>query len=166
MRVSRLFFSTIFVLLIAGCSSRDLSRFGRGMNGVRQRNSIPVIPSDWIEDARNARWMHPGEFATVDVTVVGHIVKQFGIVDNQLVDETDIYSLAGTYPSRDPDRPGRVLHEGIDIKYYYKAPKSGAQWECSYNTGDGSRDISLQEAEAILAKSGLSRLNYGSPAKQ
>jgi len=147
----------IFVF-ISGCDSLGRSPFGAPMNEMRQRHGIPIIPTDWVQHSNPLSWVNP----TADASkFVGHDTKTVIANNGQLDYESDGYTLSKTYPDRNPKAPkGSVRHQRVEIRYYYKDGNRKTPWECRYFNEDGRHEISLKEAERILKKDGIPRLNY------
>jgi hypothetical protein len=133
---------------------------------VRRKNSTPIIPDDWCGEktAKNmAAWGNPAFADPRNANKPLHARKEVTFdPTNHLYTDCDSYYSGRKFLSKiDSDSPEHS--ERLTIEYNYESARNGKEpWTCilDSDTADEGSTISLAEAERILQKWGIKRLNY------
>ena len=142
-----------------GCARKvpeELARLER-----RAEEAVGADHSGRLGRKRAGRYWEPSPEPPL---ATAHHAEKFIDADRQgrLLNEVDTYYSGKTYPNPDPDSPaGAVLREYVSIRYCYHRDRSDeSRWECSHSDDTDGGELSLAEAESLLGRWGLKRLNY------
>jgi hypothetical protein len=153
-------------MFLAGCSVQSPApRFGVEHNAERIKRELPVILPQWENynvgnNASEAAWrMASYDF---DSGRAEHFGKKVGYPSGALDWEEDYYYSGRKFDSSIIDPDSGTAWERITVHYDYHA--SDSPWQCSVisDRHGGMKQITLEEAEAILRSWGLKRLNHNS----
>lgn len=139
----------VVLMATTSCESRMKTKYGLGFDGERQKRAVPILGSqahtsgDW---GLSWNYKHPLGFK-------GRSWKRIEIDNGQISSETDSYESGIPFTSS----AGGKGYETLQIKYSYTSPSNSA-WSAVHFFKDGESVLSLSEAEALLAKWGINRL--------
>ena len=147
--------------MLAGCDRGPAPKYGQNSNAIRKAIGLPVIAESWenynkANNGHEAAWRTPGS----NLQIPNHSGKKVIYESGKWELERDDYYSGKKFPSHDFD--GGTEWETVTISYAFSAgsgyPKG---WTCHYIGPTNWVDtISLGEAEQILSKWGIKRLNY------
>jgi hypothetical protein len=152
--------------LLAACSVQSPTpRFGAEHNAERIKRALPVISPQWENynvgnNASEAAWRTTGY--DFDSGRPAHFGKKVGYPSGALDWEEDYYYSGRKFNGSIIDPDSGTAWESITVHYDYRA--SGSPWQCSVTSDrhGGQKEITLEEAEAILLSWGLKRLSHNS----
>jgi len=151
----------VVAALLAGCDSGPAPKYAQDSNAKRKQIGLPVIAAGWMNynkgnNAKEAAWRTPDSH----LQTPNHSGKKVLYESGRWEMEQDYYYSGKTFPSHDPD--GGTESEQVVVSYVFvERPGYPKGWTCHYNSPTNWVDtISLDEAEKILSKWGIKRLNY------
>lgn len=167
-------------------SNSPFVKFGERQNAERRRLGLPIADPTWRRaslDSQSYVWSSPqggrrGVPSYFDklLTVDGQtLVEEVDFYTNgkwvttpssagapvtaALVDVPDMGALTNT--SQGPGTPGDGRLTSLVIHFSYERSARGMDpWSCALTEGATDREMTLPEAETLLASWGLKRLNY------
>ena len=149
------------VLSLAACSkSPDLvQKFGMEYNSERSRFGLRPISADSVLMIKHEYifpvWVNPIRQKIGNPRVPHWVSKQLEIRDLMIASETETYSSGHEYSVGEKG----MREEQLIIRYDYNMAKAGkSPWLCKVFWGPLQGDYSLEQANEILIKWGLSRL--------
>jgi len=170
-KLSRLVLGVALFLATVACGalpSQPAPKYGPEHNAERTRVGLPILPENWklvYSGTDGARWLNPEANAKYKARIPVHWEKSVHYEGGVLISEGDIYEGSKSYTHEDGS--GR---ESVVISYHFKIGKNDRlQQQLGWTavkfdaTAPRGKDISLEEAEAILNAWGLQRLNYKVP---
>jgi hypothetical protein len=143
--------------------SRPAPKYGPEHNAERMRIGLPILPENWkpvYSGTDGATWMNPEADAKERARIPVHSEKSVHYEDGVLISEGDSY-----YGSKDYTYEDGTDREFVGITYHFKIGKNDRLQQLGWTarrrdaTEPHGKDISLEEAEAILNTWGLQRLN-------
>ncbi len=147
----------------------NVEKYSAKMNQDRIKRKLPIVPGNWtVYSALRTQidWVNP-PFQD-PVTYPGtsgkamHATKQILLdADGNPDQETDTYYSGKKNHGVDPD--SGFLGESISITYNYQSEKNDfvkPLWQCDVSCGPEEGEHTIDEAEAILKRWGIQRLNY------
>ncbi|HVX86307.1 MAG TPA: hypothetical protein VH253_16100 [Phycisphaerae bacterium] len=148
----------------SGCG-RSLSRsptirFGPQQDDTRRRLGLPTVDSHWIATTFNnsVLWSAPEEVRDGPPMHFSKIVTYDG---THLIEESDFYSNGKSFEVRTPGRPPERRTVDVVVQFNYERAAAGqSPWSCALCQSATDEEISLPQAEKVLASWGLQRLNY------
>ena len=156
--------AALFVATVA-CGllpSQPAPKYGPEYNAERMRVGLPILPENWklvYSGTDGAGWLNPEADAKERARIPVHSEKNVHYEGGVLTSEGDVY-----YGSKDYTYFDGTDRESVAISYHFKIGKndlpqqqlgwSATKFDATDPTG---RDISLEEAEAILKAWGLQR---------
>ncbi len=155
-------------LSLAGCSLLRLPdpKYGRAFNAERMRIGLPLIEDNWQPsqcDRFGCVWVNPAREEDYGKHRAVHYSKSQDIRGGALLSEGDTYFGPEDYVVDD----GATVREQLGIGYNFQEveddPLGGLGWVAWLQDRDGSRQITMEEAEQVLARWGLRRLSYDFP---
>ncbi len=154
-------------LLACGLLKHSEAKYGREYNEKRKEVGLPIIGDDWeissILDGESV-WVNPDRVELYNKRVPVHWSKYINYQTGTLISETDTYYGRNDYYI---EQEG-TYREKLTISYHYQTDPFvyGSQlgWNVRlYNKETyaiGDKEISIEEAEKILAEWGIERLSY------
>lgn len=150
-----LLIAVIVVGLVACEKSND--SYGPGFNAQRQKIGLPIISSGWYS-IKGTTWVNPERESKYSQHIPVYFSKSIVQKGGKLISETDLY-----YGSMEYTLADESFREYIEITYYYSEDGVNAKWSVSLHdqssVKSGIFEISLEKAEEILKKWGISRLD-------
>jgi len=144
--------------------SRPAPKYGPEYNAERMKVGLPVLPENWkLVDSGpdGAAWLNPEANAKERSRIPVHSEKHVRYENGILISEGDSY-----YGSQDYTNIDGTYREFIGITYHFKVSRNDRLQKLGWTATRCDavepycKDISLEEAEAILKAWGLQRLNY------
>jgi hypothetical protein len=165
--VTRTVLLLMLCLLAGGCWEGDARYFKRinayrePRNALREQRSIPIIPSDWVvrADRSAVAWDNPDFRNGKETPMHQYKFLTFANIDSgEILEETDRYESGRRWV--DPD--AGTMHEYLDITYSFELERQAKPpWKAEVReNGSSPRQITLAEAEEILARWGIDRLKF------
>jgi hypothetical protein len=144
------------------CSPSPEDLYGVTYNPTRIRESIPKLDPTWTIRRREGTvfsWSKPGG------PVKGHpsyFEKTMWVQKGILLQEIDSYTSGNTYIYRDPDGPPPADNfDLLSITYSYEKKRAAKDpWTYTFWNQYGNKELTREDAEALLSSWGLKRLNY------
>lgn len=168
MKLRLLVLIALTTLSLAACSvfRRPEPKYGREFNAERMKIGLPIIEEDWQlsrSDKGRCSWVTSRREDKARRQPV-HFSKDVNYRTGMLLSETDLY-----FGSEDWFLDGETYREELTVTYSFRvddyASRRRLGWSAWLTDRDGSREISLEEAEQVLARWGIQRLSYGFPPK-
>lgn len=147
--------------------SQPAPKYGPEYNAERMRIGLPILPENWklvYSGTDGAAWLNPEADAKERARIPVHSEKSVRYEDGVLISEGDSY-----YGSKDYTYFDGTDREFVGITYHFKIGKNDRLQQLGWTAvrhdaaEPNGKDISLEEAEAILKSWGLPRLNYSVP---
>lgn len=149
----------LIAVIVIGLSACQKSNdfYGLAFNAQRQKIGLPVIPSNWYL-IKDTIWVNPEREIKYSQHIPVHVSKSIVQKGGKLISETDLY-----YGSMEYTLAGESFREFIEITYYYPLEGLNSKWEIilyDQSTIKSTKsEISLEKAEEILKRWGISRLD-------
>lgn len=166
MRIIRVFLVSMIGFMLSGCWEgnehyfKRIAAYRQPRNSLREKRSIPVIPSDWVvrADRSAVAWDNPDFDNGKKVPMRQYKFLTFTDLDSgTILEETDHYESGKNWV----DQVAGTMNEYVRITYSFELERKGKNpWkaEALLKAGFMPKDITLSEAEEILKGWGINRL--------
>jgi hypothetical protein len=157
----------LLLLMLAACTptgsttSAVATKFGMAWNPERKRVLLPVVESTWscteysAGGETNLKWL-ARKMGLPRAPL--HVGKMLALRGGTPETESDTYASGRTFPNPDPDQH-EDMAESVEITYSFTDAAAGKPpWSCIHRSASGSEQLSLADAERLIASWGLKRL--------
>ncbi len=154
------------IILLCGCGVSVPPPFGPETNRERLARKLPILPSEWMLQTNlrnqidwvNPLFQNPSSYPPNSGRPMRGTKQVLLDGKGRRLRESDTY-YSGKKHLNPGAGPGALSDQWMEIVYYFNKSSNGNIWEFHLNCGPEGSPLTLEEAESILKKWGINRLD-------